>query len=279
MQRDEFDYSCMSTYQTCQRKYLFRHVLGYDPKKQAMAPSFGTGIHKALDSWFKDKDVEKAVKAFKDSFVEDLEIDDKRTHKMGEWIVGNYHERYKDQTWELVHSEFAFTVDLPNGKKLIGRIDKIIKWDGCLWVVDHKTTSSLGPQYFKMSEPSLQFPGYAWAARKMGYDVKGVVVDALLVAKGLLDSSSRGRLTPLARYDVDVTEYALQQWLQTAMDIQEDITISQKSERWVPNFDACTYYGECPYRRVCLEKKEFWPRLLQSEFTVNFWDPRKETEE
>jgi hypothetical protein len=168
-------------------------------------------------------------------------------------------------------------VPLPNGNKWIGRIDKIIRWNGVMWVVDHKTTSALGASYFKGFEPSLQLPGYVWAARKMGYtECRGAIVDALLVAKGLLEASRRAKLTPLARYDVYYKQEQLDEWLAVVGNLQSLMATSYRQNNWTPNFDACTYYGECPYRKVCKEDQDIRERIIQSDYEVSFWDPREE---
>src|SRR3990167_3629725 len=167
---NEYDYTMMSTYMTCQRKYWFRMVKGLVPKRVSTAPEFGRCIHKALDEWYKSQEIDKAVKVFIDAFVPNLD-DDMRTHVLGEWILRNYAEKYQDQGFEIEMTEMEFSVKLPNGNKLIGRMDKIIDWDGAFWVMDHKTTSGLTSNYMKMHTPNLQFDGYTYAARKLGYNV------------------------------------------------------------------------------------------------------------
>jgi len=275
--RTDFDYTMMSAFQTCKRRYKYRHVDGLIGKHRQYATDFGGAIHKALDCWWKTRNIDSSVKIFKNNFVENPEVDDKRTHKMGEWILRNYAVKYRDQPHKLIQCEQAFCLPLPNGNNLIGRIDKIVEWDKTLWVIDHKTTSELGASYFKKSDPSLQFTGYVWAAKQLGYNVVGVIVDALLVAKGLLESSSRSRLTPLARFDLYRSEAHLEEWLETVKAIQYEVAQAETSEVWTPNFDACTYYGECAYRRVCVEDKDIRQRVIDMDYTVEHWDPRKES--
>ena len=277
--RTEFDYSMMNDYQVCPRMYYYRHILGLTRKVKQTAPAFGHSIHKALDSWYVDKDVEKAVSIFKADYKEDLELDDKRTHVMGDWILRNYHTTYQSMPWKLLATEQAFTIPLPNGNNLLGRIDKIVEWNGAVWVIDHKTTSQLGAQYFKMIEPSLQFPGYVYAARQLGFPAVGVVVDAILVAKGLLKAATRANLTPLARYDDYVADWQLNEWMETAMRIQKTIVASEVSDVWIPNFGSCTHYGECAYRQIDVEEPGVRQRVIEHNYNRgDFWDPRKETE-
>ncbi len=279
MSKSELDYTMMSTFNTCRRKFDYRFNRGLVGQTGATAPDFGKGVHCGLDSWYVTRDVDQAIGMFKKNYKEQPEVDDKRTWKMGEWILKNYDTTYQDQPWKLVQSEQSFEIPLPNGNKHIGRIDKIVDWDGMLWVVDHKTTSQLGASYFKMAEPNLQFLGYVWAARQMGYQVVGVIVDAILVAKGLLEASSRAKLTPLARYDKYVSQEELDEWLETVLRIHGDIKICADQGVWYPNFDACNYYGECSYRRVCKEPKDIRERIIQLDYRVEHWDPRRKDDE
>lgn len=261
---------------TCQRKYYYRIHQGIVGRTEATAPLFGNAIHTALDSWYTDKDVVKAIEIFKSNYKEDLELDDKRTHKMGEWILNNYHRTYENQPLKLIKTEQSFTLPLPNGNNLIGRIDKIVEWDGMYWLMDHKTTSMLGSSYVKMAEPNLQFRGYTWAAKQLGYPVVGVLLDAILVAKGLLDSSARSRLTPLLRHDIYHSKQHLDEWLDIVTNVQHNIKLSEETNQWTPNFDACTYYGECPYRRICIEEPALRDKVISMEYKINNWDPRRE---
>lgn len=273
--RSEFDYTMMSSFLGCRRKYFFRHVEGLVSKSTAKAPAFGSAIHKALDSWYKDHNTEAAIEIFKREYKEDLATDGKRTHAVGEWILKNYNERYQDQSFKVIKTEHEFCLKLPTGNNLIGRIDKIIDWDGALWLMDHKTTSQLGPYYFKMHTPNMQFDGYIWAAKKMGYNVQGVLVDAILVAKGLLDSSSRGKLTPLARDFATRSQEDIDNYIDLVEDIQGEINLCEKEiEDFYPNYDACTYYGECAYRKICTNPKNVWEKIKQMDYSVEHWDPR-----
>lgn len=283
--RTAFDYTALSTFQTCRRKYDLRMNKGYTKKQELKPVHFGKAIHNALDSWYKDKDVAKAVDIFKANFTEDLEIDDKRTNKMGEWIITNYDKQYRDQEHELVECERTFSIPLAQDFDFVGRIDKIVKWDGCHWVMDHKTTSSLGYTYFNMAEPNLQFMGYAWAGRQLGYDIKGVIVDALLVAKGLLPSDAttgtrkNPNLVPFARYDVYYKQEHFEEWKDTVTRIRHEISGCEgKVGAWYPNFDACVHFGECTYRRVCKEDQAIRQRILDQDYEIDMWDPLKKEE-
>ena len=278
-ERIEFDYTAFSTFQTCRRRYDLRMNKGYVRKTELKPVHFGKAIHNALDSWYVDKDVKKATDVFLANYTENLEIDDKRTNRMGEWIIENYDKQYRDQPHELVKSEMTFSIPVTSDFTFTGRMDKIVKWDNTLWILDHKTTSGLGATYFNMAEPNLQFMGYAYAAREMGYNIRGVIIDAILVAKGLLPSDAatgvrkNPNLTPFARYDIYYKEENFAEWYKTVMAVRKDIKVCEEYDEWYPNFDACTHFGECPYRRVCKEDQAIRQRILDADYEVSHWNP------
>lgn len=279
--KKSFDYTSMADFLYCRRMYDLRHNKGWKINKPATALSFGGAIGKALDSWYTDKEVDKAIQIFKENYTEDTE-DDKRTYRLGEWILKNYDKRYQDQPWKLISRELEFSVPLPNGNNLIGRIDKVVDWNGAVWGVDHKTTSQLGPQFFNFSEPNLQFMGYSYALIAKGYDVKGFVVDAILVAKGLIpQTSSLGKpippstsLTPLARYDIYHKPEHIAEWLDSVQKIQADIKQCEETNTWYPNFTSCVgKYGDCQFRKVCKEEEKYRQKILEMDYTIEFWNP------
>lgn len=277
-----FDFTAMNTFQTCQRKYDYRMNRGLVGHMPPQAADFGKCIHLALDSWYKDHNKEYAIDVFKSNYIESPE-DDKRTYKMGEWIISNYHNKYQDQPFKILEIEKQFALPLPNGNTLIGRIDKIIEWDGVVWGMDHKTTSQLGPGYMKMHTPNLQFSGYTWAIQQMGYpNCAGILVDAILVAKGLIDGKSKANLTPLARDFAYRSKDDIVEYMQTIMALQhhigmyDDLRMQGKNVAYMPNWDACVDYGECPYRKICKEPVEMRERIIGSEYKVEHWSPLKE---
>jgi len=258
--------------------YNLRHNLGYKLPRPAGALAFGGAIGKALDSWYVDKDVDKAVAVFKKEFVEDPE-DAKRTHVMGEWILRNYHQQYQDQPWELLHTEMTFEIPLPNGNTHVCKVDKVIKetMTKRVWGVDHKTTSQLGPTFFNMAEPNMQFTGYAYGLVQKGYNPAGMYVDAILVAKGLLPGPTKSAyLTPTMRKDIYYKQEHYDEWLTMVQKVQADIKQCEETGVWNPNWTSCvTKYGDCEFRRVCKEEQCLRQRILDADYIIEFWDPMK----
>jgi len=275
--RTDFDFTMIGTFALCPRKYNLRFNQGRVLKTPQTAPEFGKGIHAGLDSWYMTHDIDKAISVFKETFTEQLDVDSKRSHALGEWMIRNYAQTYGNQPWKLISSEKEFTLAFGEDVNFIGRIDKIIEWNNSLWVVDHKTTSGIGPSSTKMAEPNAQFTGYVWAARKLGHAVCGIILDMLSTAQGLLSASSRSRLTPLLRYDSYRSDDMLKEWEEEFTRNIAHLRDCELSGQWPASgmFNgACVYYGECPFRKVCCEDREHREKYLALDYDIDFWDRR-----
>lgn len=272
---NEFDYTMMSTFLRCRRRYYYRMVRHLTGKTEALAPLFGKWIHKALDIWFKEHDIDKAIQVFKNNYVGN-DLDNKRTIPMGEKILKLYAEKYEHEGFKVLATEKQFSLPLPVAPQtnLIGRIDKIIEWDGAVLVLDHKTTSRLGYEFFYKIKPNMQFDGYIWAARQLGYPIcNGILLDAILVAKGLLVPAQMAKLTPLARDVSYRTEEDLQAYLNNVKCIISDMQKCYTEDVWCQNTESCCDFVECPYRRICKEDESVRERIIEMDFKVDKWNP------
>jgi len=271
------DYTMLSTFLRCKRRYYYRMVRNLVGKKPPTAAEFGRCIHMALDDWYKSKDDKKAIEIFANAFKEDPE-DDKRTIAIGTKMLEIYFSQYANQNITVLASELSFDLPTPAHESIryIGRIDKIIEWDGAVYVMDHKTTSRLGFTFFYKIKPNMQFVGYVWAAQQLGQDrCSGVVLDALLVAKGLLTSSARAKLTPVAR---DIATYSVDdiaEWKEDVASLLDDIAGCYQKDKWCRNTEGCTDFVECPYRRICKEDRAIREAIIKQDYKEECWDPRR----
>jgi hypothetical protein len=49
-----------------------------------------------------------------------------------------------------------------------------------------------------------------------------------------------------------------------------------KTGYYIPNFNSCTYYGECPYRSLCKEIPALRERIISADYKVEEWNPTAE---
>jgi len=276
----EIDYTRISTYLLCPRKYYWRMVRHLVPPIPNVAAEFGRCIHESLDVWYIEKDYKKAQEKFSSEWNEEM-ADGKRCEKTAHEMLKVYHDKYLDQPFEVLGVEESFSLLLPNNISYTGRRDKRVKWQGAEWIIDHKTTSMLSATFLQTIKPNTQFDGYVWSARKEGYNCVGVILDALLVAKGIANASWRNNHECVARNVSYRDEEDLKQFEDRVISVSTDIAtlenLAESHEEWRQNTDACTKWNSlCPYRKLCLEKDPKVIHTIIGEYNVEPWEPNRE---
>lgn len=166
--------------------------------------------------------------------------------------------------------EFSFAtplgIDHPvSGDPILytGRADMIANFADGLFIVDDKTTSSLGAKWSEQWELRSQFTGYVWSAHKAGIKADGCITRGISILKTKYDTQQ----APTYR-----TPYELARWeVQVLRDIARMIQC-WKDGWWDYALDtACTEYGGCSMMRVCKSPEpETW---LPVYFEQRVWDP------
>lgn len=172
--------------------------------------------------------------------------------------------------------EFSFATPLPinhpeTGEPLMycGRADMVADFAGGRYIEDDKTASQLGASWSRQWDLRSQFTGYAWAARAAGIAVQGVLVRGISILKTKYDCAEAVSYRP---------EWQVDRWLDQTV---RDITRAQKCWEegyWDWSLDhACTEYGGCAFRQICLMQDP--TPFLELNFERRHWDPitRQET--
>lgn len=149
-----------------------------------------------------------------------------------------------------------------------GRADMIAEFAGGVYVVDEKTTSSLGATWGRQWEMRSQFTGYCWASQQIGVSPSGVLVRGVSILKTKYDTLQH--VTTRTQYEID-------RWkVQTERDIARMIQCWETGY-WDYALDhACAEYGGCSMLQICKSHDpETW---LPMYFEKKVWDPlaRKE---
>jgi hypothetical protein len=130
-----------------------------------------------------------------------------------------------------------------------GRIDMIVKRGDAIFLVDHKTTSMMGPQYFKEFDLSSQVYGYIWAASTLlGKPVSGFLVNALAFRK----PTPKGKPFEFQRYPVPADIGLVGEWVNDTLHIVSDFVEMAKRGYFPKHTKWCVgKYGPCPYSPIC----------------------------
>ena len=291
--REFYDNTMVSGHRACPRKFFFRHELALRPEGTAAPLSFGLGWHAAMDViWGKIHLVDMgrideatliaaAYSKFEEKWVEggfppidevDGDWENKLKARTPSTCLGML-EEYVDHRrsylsgLEVLAVERPFAVPLsPDDDELwyCGRLDKIIKMDGKVYIIDHKTTTAykkdggFRASFTDSFSPDSQMDGYAYAGKMLyGDEFGGVIIDGALVHKYVHDKFC---LIPVMRGDEQ-----LDAWLWETLE--EVSRIRQNRGRvsnltmdilptYLPAFEkhtgTCWDFGSsCPYTDLC----------------------------
>lgn len=178
--------------------------------------------------------------------------------------------------------EFSFAEPLPfnhpeSGDPVLytGRADAIMHFAGGVYVVDEKTTSSLGASWGRQWEMRSQFTGYNWAARRAGLETAGSIVRGVSILKTKYDTLQH--VTYRAPFEIERWEHQVIRDLQRMKECWE-------AGWWDYNLDhACGEYGGCSLLQVCKSpepdnwlntyfEQRVWSPLDRKEMTVEEWE-------
>lgn len=144
-----------------------------------------------------------------------------------------------------------------------GRSDMISEFLDGVYVVDDKTTSSLGASWSGQWELRSQFTGYVWSAKKVGLDPAGAIVRGVSILKTKYDTQQA--ITYRTPYELDRWEEQVQRDLDRMIQCW-------RAGWWDYNLDnACAEYGGCNLVKICKSPNpEVW---LPMHFEQRVWDP------
>ena len=157
-----------------------------------------------------------------------------------------------------------------------GRIDMIIKRLGVLRIMDHKTTSVLGPNFFAEFMNSSPAMGYTWAVQKiLGQPVAGLYLNALAIRR----QSRSGTPFEVERRTYDYDEERLAEWQYNTLILVSDF-LSHLDRGFFPQeYKWCVgKYGTCKYLDVCSMPPSQRNAVLHSNtFEKVTWNPKHGT--
>jgi len=180
------------------------------------------------------------------------------------------HQNDPAKTWIMsngkpaVEIRFNFPLDFGPSEDqpyvLCGKIDKVVVFNGDLFIMDHKTTTTLGTFYFDQFTPHNQMSLYTLAGKVIfKAPIKGVIINACQPLVGG---------TNFERGIVYRTQEQLNEWL-------TDLTVWLSRQNDATHNDAaCDKYGGCPFRPICTRSPQVRERFLKSNYIQDTpWNP------
>lgn len=288
------NYSSLEVIQTCKRKARYLLVDGLKSNTESEATLFGRAIHKGLEAWYVRGIEERrvptakcngevpggtcpcprcdAIRAFllTAAPLEAVNLADKRHPSNGIRILDYYIRKYIDDPFEVLREPDgtpmverrleATLLDNPELKIILfGTVDVILKnvRDNIVLVTDHKTTSTLGVEFYKRIKPNPQYTAYIWLAQQsLGLTTNLFLVNGLQVAKTKVECVRQ--IT--SRDESDFWELKQSVW-KAVLDFLDE----SKHGAWpqsAPN--PCSMYGGCQYHMICEANPSIRPQIIRN---------------
>ena len=304
------DNSSMEKQTTCPRSAQYYICDRRESTDERTALTFGGIIHKALECRYQDlsKPPSEVLSAMLASNAVEFEKwqapeDDYRNYSMACQVCEEYLQHYPIEEFTVLRKpdgspavEVPFAVPLGElsigGELLVfrpgeaphlehfdklpvvwtGRIDVLYESQGRVYIMDHKTTSMMGPSYFKEFELSSQVYGYVWAASKLlNRSDYGFCVNALAIRK----ATKTGKGNEYIRNIVSLDQSLLEEWLVDTLHIVSDFVEMARREYFPKHTKWCVgKYGVCPYMTICsLPTAQREVMLMSSLFKTVEWSP------
>jgi len=189
-------YSALNTFRNCPRKYKNRYLDNLRPRERAEALSFGSVIHTAIELWYRSSNTESRLRdvlAYIDDAFENRLVD---SNLMVQWHLATamfrgYAERYATEDFEVVEVEKEFVGEIRNpdtGRqsqtfRIAGKVDGIVRCHDGLYLLEHKTASTVDASYLDKLWTDTQIALYCYYLRELGYPIVGVIYNVLLKSR------------------------------------------------------------------------------------------------
>jgi hypothetical protein len=182
-------HSSISTFKTCNYKYWLRYELGINKAEESKPLRFGSAYHRGLELLSNGHSFADACEDIRDGYASiecpdpfmrfDLDVECEQVLR----LLAGHQAVYHHDPIEPVETELAFEIQFSDFV-LAGKIDRIIRRvvTGQLFIEEYKTTSDdLAPEsdYWRKLTMNEQISRYTFAARKLGFNVAGVLFDVV----------------------------------------------------------------------------------------------------
>lgn len=272
----QISYSACERYLTSSMSYFLHYLLKLRPVEVGSALHFGNAIDRGLNSLLKDKDAEKAKKAFElefkmadgedarkpgvvkysqadldESLIENVQVPewhDKSWYSLlekGKIIIDAYNVQVLPKIKEIHAIQHRINVKNTNGDVFIGIVDLIVTWeDGRRLLIDNKTASKKYDD--NAIDESAQLCTY-WELLKDEFKLDGV--GFLIIPKGI-----RKKKEPRCEIQI-LTGNVNEELIKKTFDQYDAVLDGIKNGRFECTRNkkggCCSQFWNCPYESYC----------------------------
>jgi hypothetical protein len=264
--------SSLKTWQLCNKKYYWKYKAGLVDKEVTSELAFGSVFHLALESWWVDQDLDRAI----DVIIKNHDGLGPTLRHTAQVLMHGYHAAYEGQNFKTikVEDEFEYVAlqldpqsPIARSAEFHGRVDALaMDANGDLVLVEHKTTRSdivAGSRYWdRVHFADTQIDLYSLAypdAKYILYDVIKVPSnrkkrtenmeayhDRILEAV----SSDLGRFFRREKFYRDKEH--LDEHRADVLQLADQINQAERTDAYPKNPNSCYAFNrECEYMPLC----------------------------
>jgi hypothetical protein len=296
-------YSSWSTFRNCQKKYFWRYIEQIVPLTTEPALVFGALMHRALRVWHETQDEKKVFDLIN---REQPREDDRgrRDWNLAMAMMAAYAAHYAKESFKVVFLEKTFRGEILNPDTgfpsktffLAGRYDGLVERNGELWLLEHKTASSIDSGYLERLWTDFQVSLYkGYVQKEVQKPIAGVLYNIL--AKPALRQYEAGKTRKVAETDQEFQLRLFEKLQEPSMFHREELLIpveqirqihaelwrltqiyleARRSGIWSQNTSFCFHWNKaCPYFPLCRSGGN--PLVKENQYRIE--PPHKELED
>jgi hypothetical protein len=142
---------------------------------------------------------------------------------------------------------------------------------GDIYIMDDKTTGTLGEKWASQWRLRAQFTGYTWAAHQYGIKAKGIIIRGISIQKTQNKTIQAFEYRPT---------WMIERWYEEFLRQTQHAVDTFESGKWSHDGqfnNQCATYGGCSYINLCTSPEpEQWTKV---DFTFHKWNPLHVVEE
>lgn len=186
-------YSMWNRFLQCRKACDYRYNQHLVPLQVNPTLNFGRVIHECLDVWHSLRDEGYAWPIIEREIESGYPEENQKHHKqLALAMMAGYLRRYPSEIFTVIATEDEFHLPIINpetGAKsqaftLAGKVDGVVEIDGKLYLLEHKTASSIDSNYLERLWVDFQTQLYCiYEGEKLGRPISGIIYNVLAKAK------------------------------------------------------------------------------------------------
>lgn len=264
----------LSRFSDCRLQWYWANAMGFRPISRQPVFDLGRGVHVALEKYYNAKKKGKTIDLvarftrWADEEIDGLSDDSPdlgplvHTRTMGITMLEGYVEEYADEKFDIIYVEEEVERQLPGTDWTIScKIDAVVRWRGKPWVLEHKTFTSMRPDYLTKDH---QFVAEAWCAQTLlDEPIQGVIYNGL--RKMVPGPKVKNPL--FERHYIEVNDQKVKVFLKRAKDMYRTMTQGKLAIYPEPSPVRCSM---CAFKDPCdmYQSGEDFQMVLDTRFTT-----------